>query len=144
LKISLIIFLIGFITIAPSIYLGIKYFDGKVTDQPYESGLMYDETNKFISDNGIGLDIMKQEKKGNLVSIEFALNCSDKVSVESTDFYITRPATDKEQILIEVNKTDDGKYASAFSLEHYGHYVLKAKSKINGKDILLQKGFYIN
>jgi len=143
-KVSLIIFLIGFITIAPSIYLGIKYFDGKVTDHPYESGLLYDETKKFVSDNSIELDITKQEKMGQTVNIEFTLNYSDNVSMESSDFFITRPATNQGQIPITANEIGHKKYATVFSLDNYGHYVLKAKSKISGKDILLQKGFYIN
>lgn len=144
MKVSLIIFLVGFITIAPSIYVGIKYFDGKVTDQPYETGLLYDENRKFISDNNIGLNILNHTENGGQIILQFALNCAPEANVESAEFYVTRPATDKTLMAIPVEKEENGLYASVFSMDSKGHHILKAKSRINGKDIVIQKGFYIN
>lgn len=131
-------------TIAPCVFVGVKYFDGKVTDSPYETGLLYDENKQFISENGIEIDIFNHKKTDGKVFMEFALNCSENVNVESAEFFIARPATNKGQIKIQAEKNKDGKYASVFDLDKYGHYVLKAKSKISGKDLLIQKSFYIN
>lgn len=92
-------------TIAPSIYVGIKYFDGKVIDQPYESGLTYDADKKFISDNGLGLTILKQDKKnGDSVEMQFSFDKKTDINLEETSFYIARPATEQGKIQINAEK----------------------------------------
>ncbi|PLX69863.1 MAG: hypothetical protein C0603_02710 [Denitrovibrio sp.] len=144
MKSSLIIFLIGFLTIAPSIYVGAKYFDGKVVDQPYESGLTYNADKKFISENGLGLTIIKNAKTGNNVDLQFSFDKNKEVELGETSFFLTRPATNQEKIQIKVEKTVDGIYASAFELNTYGHYILKAITTANGKRVAIQKSLYIN
>ncbi len=91
-------------TIAPSIYVGIKYFDGKVIDQPYESGLTYDADKKFISDNGLGLTILKQDKNGDSVEMQFSFDKKTDINLEETSFYIARPATEQGKIQINAEK----------------------------------------
>ena len=144
MKVSLIILIIGLITIAPSIYVGIKFFDGKVVEQPYESGLTYDADKKFISDNGLKLTILTNEKTDKDVKLAFSFDKNDNINIEETSFFITRPATNQGNIKLDAKIDKDGVYASAFKLENYGHYILKAITTINGKKIAIQKGFYIN
>lgn len=143
MKVSLIIFFIGFLTIAPSIYVGVKYFDGKVTDQPYETGLNYDADKKFLKDNGLEINIIDQQKNADKITLKFKI--SDKnTSVDRVEFAISRPATNKDMKMIEADASSDGTYASVFTIDSEGYYVLMAKGTLKGKNISLQKSFYIN
>ncbi|ADD68312.1 hypothetical protein Dacet_1543 [Denitrovibrio acetiphilus DSM 12809] len=144
MRVSIIIFLIGFITIAPSIYVGIKYFDGKVTDQPYETGLKYDSDKQFIKENGLDLSIISQSRTDNIVNLNFTVKNAGEVALENIEFYLSRPATNKETLKLDAEPSTDGSYASAFSLDQHGYYILMAKSKVNDRVIRLQKSFYIN
>jgi len=136
--------MIGLLTIAPSIYIGIKYFDGKVVEKPYESGLTYNEDKKFISDNGLDLKILNNKKNGDNVVLEFVFDKNDGVSVADTSFFITRPASDQDLIQINTEQGADGAYKSNFSLKTMGNHILKMVSTINGKHVQIQKSFYIN
>jgi len=144
MKVSLIIFLIGFITIAPSIWVGIKYFDGKVVDQPYETGLQYDEGKKLIKDNGLKLSVLDCTRSNDVIDIHFILDRNDSVDLEDTEFFISRPASDKGKVKLDTRMADEGVYESVVTLNTLGYHILKAKGKINGKEISLQKSFYIN
>jgi nitrogen fixation protein FixH len=144
MKVSLIIFLIGFITIAPSIYLGIKYFDGKVTDQPYETGLQYDTDKKFITDNGLELNILNMASQNGQVEMAFTIAMNEGAGMENTSFFITRPATAQGTISVETQKNAEGIYSTAFNIDTKGYHILKVVSRVNGKDVTLQKSFYIN
>jgi nitrogen fixation protein FixH len=144
MKVSLIIFLIGFLTIAPSIWIGVKYFDGKVVDQPYETGLKYDENKKLIADNGMKLDVVKYSLSDEIVQIYFTLDRNEDAKVTDTEFYLTRPATDKGIVKLDVQMADEWLYSTSLALAEHGHYLLKAKAKIDGKDVMLQKSFYID
>ena len=143
MKASLIIFLIGFLTIAPSIYVGAKYFDGKVIDQPYESGLTYNEDKNFITDKGLGLTILENIKTGDSLNLKFTFDMNADVKPKETTFFIARPATEQGKIQIDPEMGADGKYASVFDLNSYGHYILKAVTTVEGKTIAIQKSFYI-
>jgi len=144
MRVSLIIFIIGFITIAPSIYVGIKYFDGKVTDQPYETGLMYDEDKKFISDNGLALDQINVSRIDKNVEIKFELTKKSGVKLDELQFFVSRPATNQNSIEISAENISDSLFKAGFSIDSVGHHILLAKSRVNGKEVSLQKSFYIN
>lgn len=143
MKISLIIIFIGLLTVAPAVYTGIKYFDGKVTEHPYETGLKYDADKKFISENGLGIEVESCVRDGENVNLEFKLD-GRNVTVEQAVFYVTRPATDKNEINIKTMAKPDGQYASVFALPSHGYHILKAECRINGREITLQKSFNIN
>ena len=144
MKVSLIIFLIGFITIAPSIFIGIKYFDGKVVEQPYETGLKYDEDKKLIADNGLDLDVLSCSSMNNVVNLQFILDKNSDVDLTEQEFYITRPASDHNIQKLDTKMADEGVYESVVTLNTKGYHILKAKGKLNGQEVSLQKSFYIN
>ncbi|MGD9808650.1 MAG: FixH family protein [Deferribacterales bacterium] len=144
MKVSLIIFLIGFMTIAPSIYIGIKYFDGKVVEQPYESGLKYDEDKKLIAENGLDLDVLSCVTTDNMVSLQFMLDKNSGADFTDPEFYITRPASDHEIQKLNTKMADEGVYETVVTLNTKGYHILKAKGKLNGQEVSLQKSFYIN
>lgn len=144
MKVSLIIFLIGFMTIAPSIYLGIKYFDGKVVEQPYETGLKYDEDKKLVEENGLGLSVLNCNRMDKIVNLYFMLDKNEDVELSEAEFYITRPASDKEKVKLDTKMADEGLYQTVVTLETKGYHILKAIGKINGEQVSFQKSFYIN
>lgn len=144
MKVSLIIFLIGFFTISPAIYMGIKYFDGKVTEHPYETGLKYNKEQKTVKDSGLALDAIESRRDGDDVKMEFALEKKPGVNLDGTAFFVTRPASDKQLIQIKVNPRGNGVYESEFTVRSRGYHVLKMMCRVHGEDIVLQKSFYID
>ncbi len=143
MKISLLIFLVGFLTIAPSIYLGIKYFDGKVTEKPYETGLEYDKCEKIIKDNGLALENIRTVTNGNKVSIEFAIANATGVAFADEKFAVERPATNGDMVYITPT-VEDGSYKAEFPANGYGNFVLEVRAKVASDEIALRKNFYIN
>jgi nitrogen fixation protein FixH len=140
---TLLILFLAFLTIFPSIYVGIKYFDGKVTAQPYESGLKYDENKKFIEDNELSLQILNINTVSDESSISFNLKKKEGLDIENVKWFLTRPATNKDMISLAVTK-DGQAYSTVFTTKSYGYHVLEALAVINGKEVHLKKGFYIN
>lgn len=143
MKISLLIFLVGFLTIAPSIYVGIKYFDGKVTEKPYETGLEYDKSEEIIKDNGLTLENIRTVKNGDKISIEFALANTTGVAVTDEKFAVERPATNGDIVYITPT-VDGGSYKAEFPAKGYGNFILEVRAKVAADEIALRKNFYIN
>jgi len=143
MKVTLIILFIGLLTIAPCIYVGVKYFDGKVTAHPYEAGLAYDENKKFINDNQLDLKILSTSKNGSEINISFTLESRPGTDINADSFIVSRPATDKDNIDIQTEQTADGVFKSAFNTDTYGHYILMADTTVNGRKVSLKKSFYI-
>lgn len=131
----------GFLTIAPSIYIGIKYFDGKVTAQPYEEGLVYDAAKKLIEDNGLQISMLTCAKDGENALLEFSL---EGTRLENPVYQVTRPASDKDMFEIVPEERHNGLYASIFTVNAEGYHILKVTGTLEGRPVSIQKSFYIN
>ena len=53
MKVTVLIFLLALVTIAPSVIVGKKLFDGRVEDNSYEKGLAYDEMRSTVMEKGL-------------------------------------------------------------------------------------------
>lgn len=143
MRVSLIIIAIAFLTIAPSIYVGIKYFDGKVNDAPYENGLKYNETKNFINDNKLALSVVKIIQADGKVKVVYSVANDGETLINHTAV-IARPAEEKDVVSVAPVFDETGAYTAEFASPKKGYYVLKAKFAYKGKDISLEKSFYIN
>jgi len=143
MKPTLFILFLGFLTVYPSVYVGMKYFDGKVTPQPYESGLKYDEDKKFIAENGLELQILDINNESDKSNLSFAFYKANGVKIENVRWSLTRPATNKDGIIL-TPENDGNKYEAAFETDAYGYHILKGEISVDGKVVSIQKGFYIN
>ncbi|WP_277655783.1 FixH family protein [Seleniivibrio woodruffii] len=144
MKVSLIIIFIALLTIAPCIYLGVKYFDGKITESPYETGLEYDKSEKIIKDAGLALENIKAQKNGDKVFIEFAVANAGGVQLVPERFTVGRPASNQEQTELAPQTDANGLYKAEFSTSGYGNYVLELRAKVASDEVALRKNFYIN
>ncbi|MGE4266175.1 MAG: hypothetical protein AB7F25_01935 [Deferribacterales bacterium] len=123
--------------------MGIKYFDGKVTEKPYETGLEYDKCEKIINENGLALENIKTVKNGDKVSIQFAFANTTGVAVTDEKFVVERPATNGDIVYI-TPQTDGKLYKAEFPVNGYGNFVLEVRAKVAADEIALRKNFYIN
>ena len=140
MKVSIIIFFIGFLSVIPVIIVGTKMFDGRVEAGTYEKGLAYDETRQILKDKGVELKVTETEYTDGGTSVYFTLG-SDFLP-ENIRAEVSRPAG-RETLYAEAAKTDGGYMLSLPSLEQ-GNHTLKVSFDADGKEIGIRKNFYIN
>ena len=144
MRVSLIIFTIGFLTILPSIIVGKIYFDGRLTKDTYELGLAYDEHKKIVRDYGLGAAIVDSDFSGSEASVVFDITSSKPVDLSTVKCMVTRPVEAGDLSIGSPVKMADGRYKTAFKAVGKGHYLLRYTLTADGKEVAVVKSFYIN
>lgn len=139
MKVSIIIFLLGFLSVIPAVVIGTKMFDGRVEAGTYEKGLAYDENRRIISDNAIELNVTRTEQTADGTSVYFNLG---GFRPENITAEISRPAG-REAIFAEPLAESDGYFLSLPSIGQ-GNHMLKVVFDVDGKEVGIRKNFYIN
>lgn len=140
MKVSIIIFLIGFLSVIPAVIIGTKMFDGRVEAGTYEKGLVYDETRRIIKEKGIELNVTETAYKDGGASVYFSLG--ESFRPENIRAEISRPAG-REILYAEAARLDDGYMLSLPEIEQ-GNHILKVTFDADGKEIGIRRNFYIN
>lgn len=141
MKVTLIIFFIGFLTIAPSIYFGAKLFDGKVTEKPYETGLEYNKIKDIIEKNGFTITDISAKREAGTINISFKIRQNTSAVLENISFYVSRPASNQDVFKLDAVRDREG-YKASFSTTEKGNFILEVRAKVSGSDISFQKNFY--
>jgi hypothetical protein len=139
-RVSIIIFLIGFLSVIPVVIVGVKMFDGRVEAGSYEKGLAYDETRRIIKEKGYELNIIKSEYSEDRTLVTFTLG--GEQSPDTINAEVSRPVG-KEVIVATAEKIDDGYLLSLPSIEQ-GNHTLTVLLEADGKLVAIRKNFYIS
>jgi hypothetical protein len=141
MKVTILIFLLGFLTVAPSIVVGNMLFDGRVEDNSYEKGLAYDEMQKVIMNNGLKITVRKIEQTEKSVIVDFTLG-KGSFHPEQISTAVERPVgkTSVQGKLYEAGSS----YELSLPRMDKGYHILCVNFDVDGKPVRLKKNFYIN
>ncbi|MCD8493498.1 MAG: FixH family protein [Geovibrio sp.] len=140
MKVTVLIFLLAIITIAPSVVVGKKLFDGRVEDNSYEKGLAYDEMRDTVMEKGLKLTVKKIEQTEKNVFMDFSLGGTYRP--QSLKAEVERPVGGRT-LEVPVTESGEGYALSAPQLEK-GYHILKLTFAVDGKEVRLKRNFYIN
>ncbi|MGE4497842.1 MAG: FixH family protein [Deferribacterales bacterium] len=140
MKVTVLIFLLALITIAPSVIVGKKLFDGRVEDNSYEKGLVYDEMRSTVMEKGLKLTVKKIEQSDKNVVLDFSLGGTYKPETMKAE--VERPVGGGA-LELNVAESGEGYAVSAPRLEK-GYHILKVTFAVDGKEVRLKRNFYIN
>ncbi|MDK2792311.1 MAG: hypothetical protein PWQ25_1174 [Deferribacteres bacterium] len=114
--------LLGFLLLGSSFYFGIKYFDGKVEEKPYEEASLYDMKREIVEKNHLSLEILNIEKLDNKYKICFTINGNIERPFPIEGVEILRPAG-KDVIRPDIRVRE--KICSVNVPLSQGYYILK-------------------
>jgi nitrogen fixation protein FixH len=142
MKVSLIIFFIGFLTIAPSIYFGNKMFDGKVEANSYENGLAYDKIKSTIKNYDLAVAIHEKTVTEQGLTLKFSVDSSKPFPAENFAAEVDRPVA-REALTGKLSESE-GIYTLELQHAEKGYNILKVSFMLEGNEIALKKNFYVN
>lgn len=122
--------LIGFVTltallaVAGSIIVGIKNFDGTVTDRPYEEGLLWDDIREKKTALGWSVDI--KEKRFTTGNNDITISILNRMKKPLKDIkisvMISRPSTTVYDRVVEAVKLKEGLYRANTDVPLFGYW----------------------
>lgn len=137
--------IIGVGAVAGSIVVGVRSFDGTVTEHPYEEGLRWDEIQKNKSDLGWQVNI--DESSLAVGENKFMISVIDRHGkpLEGSDLAVTagRPATaehDQHAAAVEVDK---GVFRTSVDFMLKGHWDIKIDVARGGDAASFNKRIYV-
>lgn len=110
--------------VAASVIVGIRSFDGTVTDNAYEEGLRWDDTNKRTKELGIIVKFRNKKIRMGDNEVLITMNKSDGTpyNLSSLRLHITRPSTNRYDMDVIAERIDDGLYRARMNLPLYGYW----------------------
>ncbi len=141
----IIVIAMGFIVVIASIIVGIKSFDGIVTENPYEEGLKWDKRNEEIEELGLVIEVKNREFRTGDNDILIGLYKNDGTPYNSTSIrlYITRPSTDRYDMEVIATRIGDGLYKTSINLPIYGYWQVIIRHEGLEEDIIFKKEIFV-
>jgi nitrogen fixation protein FixH len=150
----IIVTVIGLSAVAGSIIVGILVFDGKVVEHPYETGLIYDETERTKSE--IKLEILNRGFHKGENQIVFTIKDRNNMPIiqdskfkiqdsksQQIKLVISRPSTTRYNREVPLVYVAEGKYRADVVFPLQGLWDLELKLMRNGKPVSLEKRVYV-
>jgi nitrogen fixation protein FixH len=136
-----IVILVGLLSVAAVIIIGSRSFEGIVTENPYEKGLLWDKSRKEKASSGLNLDVLtKRFATGDNEVLFSVLDREGKplpggrVSAE-----ISRPSSTAYDRKLEVEGPKDGVYAASVHFPAEGYWDLRVEITDGGKRLIFEK-----
>jgi len=136
-----VIVLIGLSSVAASIIVGSRVFDGTVTQTPYETGLLWDQMQKEREASGLSITITNAEfTEGTNTLLMKVLDQGGKpLRRASISVTVSRPSTASYDKTYNCAKLDDGSWRAVLAFPLYGYWDLKVRIVRGQSDILFAK-----
>jgi nitrogen fixation protein FixH len=132
----IIVAIIGFGAVAGAIIVGTRSFDGVVTKDPYETGLIWDEIQKNRADSGLTIRLTAKQFKTGTNRVIFQIEKSKPIGIDSVTLLRSRPSTVELDKEIRVTHLSDKRYEAEVDFPKIGNWDLIAKINTGGKEIL--------
>ncbi len=141
------IVLVSLLSVAVTIVVADKVFDGTVTSNPYEKGLLWDRVQKERKDSGLRVSIRNGGLAKGMNTLFFAvLDKTDRpLGKASVSVTVSRPSTTAYDRTYNCAKTDYGSWRANVDFPLYGYWdlnihVLRGLSDISfTKQVFVQK-----
>lgn len=144
---TLIIFVIlaGLAAVAGSIVVGVKSFDGTVTENPYEAGLRWDDAQKKMQELGWTFEILNKEfitgENDVLISIFDKYNMP--LAPTEIELSISRPATETYNKKFEINQMKEGVFSSQLNFPMFGFWDIGIHVMSGGDALRFEKRVFV-
>ncbi|UCD34160.1 MAG: FixH family protein [Nitrospiraceae bacterium] len=132
------------LAVAGSVYVGIKTFDGPVTEHPYEEGLRWDEQENQRDALGWRVDLANRVIRAG--DNEIVLSVHDRKGFPLDDASVavtlTRPSTGAYDMQYRAIRGEDSLYRLAVVFPLYGYWDLRIAVEQKDKRVLFEKRVY--
>ncbi|TNF56938.1 hypothetical protein EP227_00125 [bacterium] len=143
--------LIGFVTltallaVAGSFIVGIKNFDGTVTERPYEEGLLWDDIRKKKAALGWSVDIKKSRLTtgNNDITISVLNRMKEPLKGANISVMISRPSTTVYDRDVEAVKLKEGLYRANTDFPVFGYWDLTIEVSKGRESLPLKKRIFV-
>jgi nitrogen fixation protein FixH len=133
------------IVIAASIIIGIKSFEGTVTEHPYEEGIAWDETRRKKAELGWNVVIEKRDLR--IGQNEIFILTLDKFDKPLADaeiaLMISRPATSAYDREFDTIKLSEGRFRTTIDFPLYGYWDIIIQANQNGNNISYKQKVFV-
>ena len=134
-KLIALVSILAMSAVIGAIVIGSMIFDGVVVEDPYETGLVWDQIQKDRENSGIEIKFESLEFAKGLQTINFKLVNNHHANIESVNIKRARPSTALLDQIIPTNHLKNGNYTSQVDFLDVGHWDLVVQVKIEGKTI---------
>ncbi len=129
-----------------SVFVGMKNFDGTVTDHPYEEGLQWDEREKKKRQLGWQIEFTNRDLRtgDNAVELSILDKQGKHLAADEVRVLISRPATPAYDKYFDTIKVSGGRYRATVHFPLYGYWDVGVKVSEGGESLFINKKIYVN
>ena len=140
-----IITAIGLLAVAGAVIIGMKSFDGTVTDHAYEKGLAWDDIQREKAELGWNAEISSQQFVTGSNELILTLTDRDNAPLLNAEVFlaISRPSSKEHHRELEVVKGGEGSFRSTVTFPLFGYWDINIKVVRDGHDIFFIKRVYV-
>lgn len=137
--------IIGAAAVAGSIVVGVRSFDGIVTEHPYEKGLLWDEIQNRKDELGWTVEIGDTDliTGGNDVEISLINKDGKPVPGSSVSVMISRPSTTEYDKHFDTVRGREGVFISTLTFPLFGYWNVGINVTTAGETLLFEKRIYV-
>jgi len=141
----IIIAIIGLAAVAGPIIVGIKSFDGTVTDNSYEEGLRWDEVRNSKNESGWKVEILEKELSigENELNISVIGKKGDPLLSSSLSLKISRPATTAYDRYINSDQYGERVFRSQVNFPLFGYWDVEVNVTKGDETHLFKKRVFV-
>jgi nitrogen fixation protein FixH len=138
----LIVSVLALSAVVGAIVVGNMSFEGIVVDDPYETGLIWDEIQNDRESSGIVIRLQSSHFNKGKNRIRLLLEKSKPVDIDSIVLKISRPTTVALDRQVAISSLSGNEYQADVDLPLIGNWDLIVQVTINGKRILFSNRIY--
>jgi len=139
------VILAGLAAVAGSIIVGVKTFDGTVTANPYEKGLLWDDVQKRGNELGWSIDVRNDHF--NLGKNDLTISVLDKAGRPLTGSAVSvmtgRAATSEYDRHVDAVPLNEGIFSAVVAFPLYGYWDITIDVSQNGDTLSFTKKVYV-
>ena len=136
----------GIMAVVGAVVVGVRSFDGTVTEKPYEEGLVWDETQKKIAELGWRAEIKGSgfrtgdndlifsvlDKRGSPLDLD-----------QSISVHLSRPSNASYDMVFDAREDGEGLYRVSVRFPLYGYWDVKLNIVRNEDDITIIERVFV-
>lgn len=140
-----IVTVIGLTAVVGAIFIGVKSFDGIVTEHPYEKGLLWDEMERKRNELGWRVEILNREfiTGDNNVLISVLDKNNMPLTVTDAALRISRPATATLNKKFDIILIRDGMFSARLNFPLFGYWDIGINVSSGGDSLLFEKRVFV-
>lgn len=138
--------ILGICGVIVTYIIGYNLFEGTVTENPYETGLKWDEANRQRSELGWSIEIENMSFKPGPNKLIFSIKDKKMNTMRADDIKIltTRPTTSRLDRTWMPQESKEGRYSVQIDFPVFGHWDIVFTVRKGDQVEMLKKSVYVN